>query len=173
MKITRLFLISVIVIIVVIAVLTSTFRTPPPLVNNFTQSKTKDESISNSELPYFGGIIEKTNLGVSAEGCFLAATNEMNGTFVAVASDQETITLKDKNGNVVWSKNMVIGFPIDKHGNLILSNVKTKEVGMMPISREQKIRSAYFLNGRLIVYIGKVYLDIDTQTGKIISLQSR
>jgi hypothetical protein len=83
---------------------------------------------------------------------FKTITDAQIGEYAVVNSDKTIVTLKDKNGNVIWSANIV---KESKTFSWLLG--------------ERKINEMYLFKNQLVVGFGRAALGLDKQTGKITS----
>jgi hypothetical protein len=79
---------------------------------------------------------------------FKVITDAQAGQYAIVNSDKQTVSLKDKTGNVVWSTNVAY----------LLTE---------PTDGERKIYSMQLYSNELQVQVGHAVVQLDKQTGKI------
>jgi hypothetical protein len=81
---------------------------------------------------------------------FKVITDAQSGQYAVVNADKTIVTLKDKNGGVIWSANVAKYFETN---SLVLG--------------ERKIYSMQLFKNHLAVQFGRAWASIDIQSGKI------
>lgn len=88
--------------------------------------------------------------GAKTSGEFFKTMTDLeSGEYAVVNSDKEVVTLKNRNGDIMWSAKIV--------GTL----------GTVPTVSEKKINSMRLVGDKLIVTIGKDYFSINKQSGEV------
>jgi hypothetical protein len=134
------------------AILAMQYRLPvaPVITDSGTNSlppvKSQPKVVTSTEVG------KKTN-AVSTEGFSLKIIDPKTGQCAIVGLDRQTITLKDKSGNVIWTVNLAnegdkVGLPV---GNVDGDDVK-------------------FLEKSPVLYVsaGRASFDLDVHTGKVL-----
>jgi hypothetical protein len=80
---------------------------------------------------------------------FKVITDAQTGEYAVVNSAKTVVTMKDKNGNVIWTADIV------------------KEYGAGPVQGEKKIHSMELINNLLAVDFAGGLVILDKKTGKI------
>jgi uncharacterized GH25 family protein len=91
--------------------------------------------------------LKDNNAVAKPNGFFKTIIDQQSGQYAIANSTEETVSLCDKNDDVIWSTNVV------------------EALGALPTVGEKKIRSIQFISGNLIVYVGKDCFSIDIKTG--------
>lgn len=92
---------------------------------------------------------ESSTITNQSKSLFKVITDVQSGQYAVVDSSRRYVTLKDKNGNVIWSVDVV------------------KPVETMPSVGERKIYSMRLRGDELIVTVGKDLLGVNKRSGKI------
>ena|SRR5882724_908194 len=81
---------------------------------------------------------------------FKVITDTQSGKYAVVNADKTIVTLKDKNGSVIWSTNVAKYFETN---SLVLG--------------ERKIYSIQLFKNQLAAQFGRAWANVDIQSGKI------
>jgi hypothetical protein len=87
---------------------------------------------------------------------FRVITDAQSGQYAAVSGDGHVIALKDKSGNPIWTNDIIA-----KYGT------------NLPRYSSGKIGSLEFIEGQIVIYVGKECICIEPQGGKILRTASR
>ena len=86
---------------------------------------------------------------------FKVITDTQSGQYAVVSLERENVALKDRDGKIIWSTNLV------------------RLVENIDLVGERKINSMQLFTNILVVYVGKEFIEIDVQTGTIMRMGSR
>lgn len=116
-------------------------------------------------------------------GVFKMAMDQKTGECAFISLDQKFVTLRNTNGTVVWSKNIVEHVP-----NIVLTNELESVVAKMDIPKQvavrivanfesmhadPKISSIEFSNDQIFLRVGFNYVTLEKRTGDITSCEAR
>jgi hypothetical protein len=87
--------------------------------------------------------------GQSAAEVFKTVVDAKTGRYASANEVRDTVILRENNGTVVWSTNVVMSLP------------------KQPEPRSTKINSIRMHKGQLFVTVGKAFARIDTKTGAV------
>ena len=90
-----------------------------------------------------------TDPPTSHNGLNKITTDQQSGQYALVNANRDTVTLKDKAGNTIWSTNIIEG-------------IKSKI-----LQGERIIRGIQVYEGDLYVSVGRGFVVVDLKTGKV------
>ena len=93
----------------------------------------------------------QTNKSTNSADLFTVVTDAQSGQYAAVSGDGHVLTLKDKSGKLVWVHDIIAEFGTN-----------------LPIYSNGKIVSLQFIEGQIVIYVGKECICIDPQTGRTV-----
>lgn len=95
---------------------------------------------------------------VQSDGLFKTVIDTNSGRYVVVGSDRQTLMLKDKFNNVIWSTNVV---------EFLKKSVFSKAANGVNHSMEESITSVEIVRGEICVNLGRAFANVNKNTGAV------
>jgi hypothetical protein len=94
---------------------------------------------------------EKAVVLTNSVDLFRVVTDAQSGQYAAVSADGRVIALKDRSGDTVWTNDVIAQFGTS-----------------LPTHEGEKIDSLEFIAGEIFIEVGKQFICIESQSGKVI-----
>ena len=133
--------------------ITATDESPVLIQPNATTNQTGPEVRTNQNSVVRA---ELANESTNPADSFTVVVDTNSGRYAAVSGDGHVIALKDKSGIPIWTNDIIA-----KYGT------------NLPRYSSGKIGSLEFIEGQIVIYVGKECICIEPQSGKILRTASR